>query len=258
MGCRHAAEMKYSKKKIARFDRHKIEKTLIEFLKEIERCWDEVDVREELIRNLAQFASDAGEMLDIPDCETLDDFMRFSVPVLRRLGDEPMDMDLRILQGDGSGERKQIPLCGILHNLRSSFNVGSVFRVAECVGIEKLYLTGYTATPNNEKVRKTAMGTDDHVIWECYEDIDDVIGKLRAESIPVIALETVEDAPTIFEMDFPRPCAILIGNEAHGIDENTLKMVDRIVRIPVHGWKNSLNVGTSFAVTCYEVVRQWG
>ncbi len=249
--------MKYTKKKIERFDQHKIEKTLIDYLETLERQWDDAEVRWELMLDLRQFVRDAELSLEIPECETLEKFMLFSVPLQRKLGYEPMDTHLNIVQGDGSNHQKQYPLFGIVHNLRSSFNVGSIFRVAECVGMEKLYLTGYTATPNNPKVVKTAMGTDEHVAWQYDEDVSIVIERFRNRGVPVIALETVADSPTLFEMEFPCPCAILIGNEAHGIDENTLKMVDHIVRIPVHGWKNSLNVATSFAVACYEVLRQW-
>ncbi len=259
--------MKYTKKKIEKFDEHKIGKTYGEFMARIEAQWDDLAARQELVRNLRQFCefTESPRGMDrlvayaslANRSATLDGYLSIAVPLMRILGDEPKDMDMRVMQGDGSGEKTSIPLYGILYNLRSSFNVGSVFRVAECVGIEKLYLTGYTATPENSKVRKTSMGTDAHVGWEYRENFTDVFNSLAKRRIPVVALETVADAPTIFDMEFPRPCAILIGNEAHGIDKDTLKMVDRIVRIPVHGWKNSLNVATSFAVTCYEVVRQW-
>ncbi len=266
--------MKYSKKKIAGFDRNKKRKILRDYLLKIEEEWPDVASRRDNLAGLGQFAKDIGDDGDfvavVSDIVRLVDhaelhedradvrtYQGIAIPILRKLGHEPKDMDITIAKGDGSGEARQIPLLGIVNNLRSAFNVGALIRVAECVGIEKLYLCGYTATPENAKVSKTSMETAGHVAWEYREDAKALIRELQSLGIPVIALETVQQAPSIHEFDFPRPCAILVGNEALGIEEDLLKMVDRIVQIPVNGWKNSLNVATSFAVTCYEALRQW-
>jgi tRNA G18 (ribose-2'-O)-methylase SpoU len=141
----------------------------------------------------------------------------------------------------------------ILHNIRSCYNVGAIFRTCDAVAIEKIYLTGYTPTPerNPEKIRKTALGAENTVKWEYERSIGKVIEKLKKEGVKIVALETEKSALPYFKFKPKFPLAILVGNEIRGIDKRTLKKVDFIVKIPMFGKKESLNVAIAFSIFAY-------
>ncbi|OPX28578.1 MAG: hypothetical protein B1H06_02980 [Candidatus Cloacimonas sp. 4484_143] len=166
--------------------------------------------------------------------------------------------DFEIIQSDGLRKtRTKQPLYLILDNLRSSFNVGSIFRTAECFGVKEILLCGYTATPENPKVIKTAMGTTEFVSWQHFPSTEEAIIFLKEKGVTVFALETTTKAKNIAKIIFPKSSALLLGNEALGISKEILDLADDVVSIPLNGWKNSLNVGVTAAIACYEVSRQW-
>jgi 23S rRNA (guanosine2251-2'-O)-methyltransferase len=141
----------------------------------------------------------------------------------------------------------------ILHNIRSCYNVGAIFRTCDAIAIEKIYLTGYTPSPksNPEKIRKTALGAEESVKWEHKQNINKVIEKLKRGGIKIVALETEKSALPYFKFKPTFPSAILVGNEVRGIDKRTLKKVDFIVKIPMFGKKESLNVSIAFSIFAY-------
>jgi len=141
----------------------------------------------------------------------------------------------------------------ILHNIRSCYNVGAIFRTCDAVGIEKIYLTGYTPTPgtNPEKIKKTALGAENFVKWEKKKNLSDLIDKLKKEKVKIVALETTQKAIPFFKFKPKFPLAILVGNEVRGIDKRTLKKADFVVKIPMFGKKESLNVAVAFSIFAY-------
>ncbi len=143
----------------------------------------------------------------------------------------------------------------ILHNIRSCYNVGAIFRTAEAIKIEKIYLTGYTPTPltNPEKIKKTALGAENLVKWEQKRNLQKLIEKLKKEKIKVVALETEKSAMPYFKFKPKFPLAILVGNEKRGIDKRILQKVDFVVKIPMFGKKESLNVAIAFSIFAYFV-----
>lgn len=142
----------------------------------------------------------------------------------------------------------------ILDNLRSVFNVGSIFRTAECLAIKELCLCGITPTPLQQKLHKTAMGTAQRVAWTHYEDTVVAIQKFRDAGFTIYALETAETATNIYDFEPRFPLALLIGNESLGINPALLPYCDLVIELPVLGWKNSLNVGTALAVSAYQLI----
>lgn len=142
----------------------------------------------------------------------------------------------------------------ILDNLRSVFNVGSIFRTAECLSLNSLILCGTTPTPEHPNMNKTAMGTCDLVRWSYMEDTIEAISQCRRSGYHVLALETAEHARSIFAGGFTLPIALVIGNESLGISPEVIELCDTCANIPVLGWKNSLNVGVAFAITAYQMV----
>jgi 23S rRNA (guanosine2251-2'-O)-methyltransferase len=141
----------------------------------------------------------------------------------------------------------------ILHNIRSCYNVGAIFRTGEAIAIEKIYLTGYSPTPEREpeKIKKTALGAQESVKWEYERNVGKLIDKLKKEKIKIVALETENLALPYFKFKPKFPLAILVGNEKRGIDKRTLKKADFIVKIPMFGKKESLNVAIAFSIFAY-------
>ena len=148
----------------------------------------------------------------------------------------------------------------VLDHLRSAFNVGSIFRTAECLGVGRLVLCGYTATPDDAQVQQTTMGAHAHVDWEWAPSAEAAVAALRARGTHVVALETVPAAPYAHEYTFPcgpAGCALVLGNERHGLPPALLAACDGVVRLPCRGVKNSLNVGVALGMCGHEILRQW-
>ena len=141
----------------------------------------------------------------------------------------------------------------LLHDIRSAFNVGSIFRTADCVGAKKIFLTGYTPTPENFRLEKTALGALQFVEWEYFEDPMDVIKKLKDDGVPLYAAEQTVDSIGYTSITYPSTLCLAVGNEISGVEDNILDMADKIVEIPVYGKKNSLNVATAFGILAYQM-----
>lgn len=159
---------------------------------------------------------------------------------------------------DEYARRPKFPVTLVLDNLRSAFNVGSLFRTADTARLERVITCGYTAHPPHPRLDKTALGTLDYVQTEHVERTADAIAALHAAGTPVWALETTSASRRHTEVAFPRPVALVLGNEALGIEPEILALCDELVEIPVFGYKNSLNVGCAAAVVTFEILRQWG
>jgi len=256
--------MKYSEKKFRGFSKSKQKKVLLDLFNRIEKSWLDRKNREALICNLV----DCLNWYDLPEaselgskirtCFRLEDFLTLIVPWERQFGRDMTDSDFIIYDQDETTEiTKPFPLYPVLIDLRSSFNVGAIFRTAECLNLEKIYLTGYTATPVNRKVTKTAMGTDKKMKWEFFQNINELFNIIEERSLYVYALETTSRSESFYEIEYTFPCALLLGNEALGIPHDILEMADQVISIPTRGWKNSLNVATSMAVCAYEMYRHW-
>jgi len=167
------------------------------------------------------------------------------IPLKRE--DGPRFADLNTLERAGK-------VILILDNLRSAFNVGSIFRSTECLGLGRIWLCGVTATPNDYALRKTARGTASRIDWSHFEETAEAVKQARAEGYRVYALETSAQAESVFAEDFKLPLALVLGNESLGISDEILSLCDRTVCLPVQGWKNSLNVAVACAVCAYQVV----
>lgn len=154
--------------------------------------------------------------------------------------------------------RPRHPVHIILENIRSAFNVGSIFRTSDAGAVEHIHLCGYTCHPPNLKLAKTALGAFDYVPWTHHEDPLGAVTRLRAASIPVVAIETTEDAKCVGSFQWPRPVAVVFGNEVRGITPELLGQCDEVVRIPMLGYKNTVNVATAFGIVLYDILGRWG
>lgn len=148
------------------------------------------------------------------------------------------------------------PLAALLDNVRSTFNVGSIFRSADAAGFRHLYLCGVTPTPAHRKLAKTALGADEQVAWSHHRNAVDLAQELRAAGHTLWVLETGHDVLPLFGSDaLPTPLVLVIGSEVTGVDPGLLALCDRAVAIPMYGYKRSLNVATAFGVAAV-VLRQ--
>ena len=251
--------MKFTKSIFQKFNRKKQGKKLIEFIMRIDANWQNEPLRKELLKEFQTYLAYMNYEIK-KDIRTLSEreFLALAVPIEQEFGKNLKDDEFIILKDDEHPKEKAaIPLYLILDDLRSAFNVGSIFRSAECFGVSHIYLCGYTPTPDNKKVRKTAMGTDKYVKWSPHSSVEQVVTKLKKDGITIYALETTTHSIDISQTKFKKKCALILGNEAIGISEETLKLADEIIQIPLSGWKNSLNVGACTAICCYEISRQW-
>jgi tRNA G18 (ribose-2'-O)-methylase SpoU len=149
------------------------------------------------------------------------------------------------------------PIHIVLDNLRSAFNVGSIFRTADAALVARLHLCGITAYPPHRKLDKTSMGTLDYVPWEHHEKTEQTVTELKEGGIPIVCLEPTDRSRRFWEIDYPRPVCLVLGNEALGISGEVLRLADHLVDIPMLGYKNSINVATAFGVVLFEVLRQY-
>jgi len=251
--------MKYTKAIFQTFDRQKQGKKLIELITKIDSNWQNEPLRTELLLEFQSYLTCMDHKLE-DDLTHLfkREFLTLTVPIEQEFGKNRIDDEFVILKGDKNPvQRENIPLILILDNLRSAFNVGSIFRTAECFGVSHIYLCGYTPTPENKKVQKTAMGTSEYVEWSTHLSIETLLDEMKEDGFTIYAVETTSNAKDLSQTSFKKKCALILGNEALGISEKTLKLADEIVQIPLSGWKNSLNVGVCAAICCYEISRQW-
>ena len=166
------------------------------------------------------------------------------------------DSEMGIRTTDEPGHVDKAPFVVVADNVRSAFNMGGIFRTADFFGVERLVLCGYSPTPENPQVKKTALGADESTPWEHVGDVRDAIDRLRAEGRRIYALETVDGATDIARFTPVFPCAVLLGNERFGLDPDVVAMADEVLEIRSHGLKNSLNVVSAFAVAGAFVRRQ--
>jgi tRNA G18 (ribose-2'-O)-methylase SpoU len=151
-----------------------------------------------------------------------------------------------------------LPLVVVLDNLRSAFNVGSIFRTSEAARVGDLLLCGITPYPPHPQLDRTGLGTVDRVRWRHIVSTLEAVRELREAGVPVWAVEVAEGARSLREVVFPQPVAVIFGHETAGIGPEVMGEVNGVVEIPLYGRKNSLNVASAYAVVIFEILRQWG
>jgi len=144
----------------------------------------------------------------------------------------------------------------VLDNIRSAFNVGSIFRSADGAGgVKKIYLCGITTDIDNPKLDKTALGATDMVPSEHYDTTLEAIEELKEKGIPIYCVELTKDAQNFQEIKYPQKVALVFGHEKKGINQDILKRADKVVYIPMRGRKESLNVANCASIILYEITR---
>lgn len=168
-----------------------------------------------------------------------------------------MPEPINVIQGDKSTTiHPKLPIVIILDRLRSVHNVGNILRLADAVNAMEVACCGYTACPPHPKLAKASMGAEDIVKTRHFDHAVDAIDYYSKEGYRSVAVETVEAAEIIWDYQFSQPTAIILGNEALGVQEETLRQCDDFIKLPAYGLKNSINVSNCAAVTLFEAAKQ--
>jgi len=139
----------------------------------------------------------------------------------------------------------------MLDNVRSAWNVGSIFRTSDGVGIQKLYLCGITPSPDNPKVSKTALGAEVNIPWEKSNNGIQLASMLKAQGYLLWALEDLPFAQPLFQVESEwnnTPIVLIVGNEVSGVDPGIIEKCDKVISIPMLGKKQSYNVAVAFGI----------
>jgi 23S rRNA (guanosine2251-2'-O)-methyltransferase len=154
-------------------------------------------------------------------------------------------------------EIERNPVHIVLDNIRSAFNVGSIFRTSDAGAVAHIHLCGMTAHPPHKKLEKTALGAFEYVPWTYHERTTDCLRQLGVEGVHRVAIEVSDEAIDMHEFEWPQPSAIVFGNEVTGINDRVMKHCDSVVKIPMLGYKNSMNVATAYGVVLYDILAKW-
>lgn len=156
-------------------------------------------------------------------------------------------------------KRSDISLVGVLDNIRSIHNTGSMFRTADGAGLNHLYLCGITSTPDHPRLAKAALGAERSVAWSAHPNAVDLMAALSDDGYYIIALERIGDAESqqsLFDdwhLAHHGPVALVVGNEKAGVDPAVLPYCSQLLRLPMLGHKSSLNAAVAFGIAAYQL-----
>lgn len=172
-------------------------------------------------------------------------------------------------------EAEKLPLIVVLDDVRSLYNVGSVFRSCDAFRVEAVYLCGITATPPNAEIHKTALGGEDSVDWEYFKTTEEAVEKLKEKGYFVYSIEQVEGSTKLQNLpdahqkifrqpseqekqensSLPKGYAVIFGNEVKGVKQDVVEMSDGCLEIPQFGTKHSLNVSVTAGIVVWEFAK---
>lgn len=160
-------------------------------------------------------------------------------------------------------EARKLPLIVVLDDVRSLYNVGSVFRSADAFRVEAIYLCGITATPPHPEIHKTALGGEDSVDWHYFETAEEAVEQLHRDGYFVYSIEQVQGSTKLqdlkqdtSQLPMTSQTAIIFGNEVKGVKQSVVNMSDGCLEIPQFGTKHSLNVSVTAGIVIWEFARQ--
>ena len=153
-------------------------------------------------------------------------------------------------------QSEKLPVIAVLENIRSAYNVGSVFRTADAFLLESIYLCGYTAFPPHKEIKKTALGAEDTVTWKHFRNIGEAIAEIRSLGYKVFAVEQAVDSYTLNEFTTTQKLAVIFGNEVTGVEQSTIEQCDGCIEIPQFGTKHSLNVSVTGGIIIWEFFKK--
>lgn len=157
-----------------------------------------------------------------------------------------------------SGKLKKNDIFIILDNVLDTYNIGSIFRLADAVSAKKVYLCGGTETPPNPRIKKASINTTEWVEWEYFASAAEAIAKLKTQisNVQVVAIEQASQSTSYDKFEYKLPLALVVGNETSGVSKEVLDLVDAVVELPMFGVNISLNVMVSLGIVLYQVIEK--
>ena len=154
--------------------------------------------------------------------------------------------------------QKKIPVVIVLDNIRSLYNIGSVFRSADAFLIQGIYLCGITAKPPHREIQKTALGATDSVAWQYHENTQLAIDELRNNQFKIICIEQTKNSVLLqnLTLNNNEKIALVFGNEVNGVEQNIINQSDAVIEIPQFGSKHSFNIAVSAGIVMWEVYKK--
>lgn len=149
---------------------------------------------------------------------------------------------------------KRNPIVLVLDNVLDTYNIGSFFRLADAIGAEKIYLCGPVVTPPNIKIHRSSIGTWKWIPWEQFDSTVDCIKKLKTDGYEIVACEQDKTSVNYLEAKYKFPIALIAGSESYGVSLEVLKLVDKIIELPMYGINVSLNVLVATSIISYNIL----
>lgn len=168
-------------------------------------------------------------------------------------------IEMKRLTVDEFRNAEKLPLVVVLDDVRSMYNVGSVFRTADAFRVERICLCGISATPPHAEIHKTALGAEDSVDWIYYEKALDAVADLKCQGYTVLSVEQVEHSTKLqtFLPESGRRYAVVLGNEVKGVHQEVVDASDGCLEIPQLGTKHSMNVSVTAGIVIYKFAEQF-
>ncbi|MFA5888889.1 MAG: TrmH family RNA methyltransferase [Candidatus Paceibacterota bacterium] len=157
-------------------------------------------------------------------------------------------------------KKSNLQISVLLHNIRSTHNVGSIFRTSDALGITKIYLSGFSPTPVDKfgkprkDITKVALGGEKNISWEYSKNPEKIIKKLKKSNYQIIGLEQTKNSQDYKKVKIKSPTLFIVGNEVEGVERKILSLCDVLVEIPMKGKKESLNVSVAFGVALFRIL----
>lgn len=171
---------------------------------------------------------------------------------------KPLELRLMTVSEEERKKVKKNPVYIILDNVLDTYNIGAVFRLADAVAAEKVFLCGGTETPPNHRIKKASINTTEWVEWEYASTTVEAISNLKSQisNIQIVAVEQDKRSVPYDKVYYAFPVALVVGHETDGVSEEVLGLCDQIVEIPMWGVNTSLNVMVSLGIVLFEVMKQ--
>lgn len=150
--------------------------------------------------------------------------------------------------------QKSLPQFSVLlPNIRSAYNVGSFFRTCDGLGVDHIFLAGYTASPPHKEIAKTALGAEEMMSWSHHADAHELIQNLKSQGVNIVALEVTPTAKPLPSFSPSFPLCLVVGHEVDGISPEILALCDEEVMIPMQGQKESFNVMIAGSIALWHI-----
>lgn len=149
-------------------------------------------------------------------------------------------------------------LCFLAHDIETPMNIGSLFRVADAMGVAKIFLTGHSSIPPNPKIKKTSRAAEKYVAYEHQPSPLDVVQMLKEQGYKIISLEITSDSISLHDLVLPQDekVCLILGSESTGVCQALLDASDTCIHIPMLGHNSSMNVANACSIATYELTRQ--